>query len=67
MVSPKAGAQMKRDRDNEERSVVELLLLANPQFAGERIASVSWQDGTIRLICAGTVHRGRDKVFAADL
>jgi hypothetical protein len=30
---------MKRDQDNEEKSIFEVFLLANPQFAGERICS----------------------------
>jgi hypothetical protein len=30
---------MKRDQDNEETSIFEAFLLANPQFAGERICS----------------------------
>jgi hypothetical protein len=30
---------MKRDQDNEEKSIFEAFLLANPQFAGDRICS----------------------------
>jgi hypothetical protein len=50
----KIGVKIKRDQDNEEKSIFEVFLLANPQFAGGRIRSwkLAAPDDPPDVICA---------------